>query len=194
MVFGAIMLAALLAFEVFNYGTTEFALSDLLGELRFAGLRWATILALAFCAMDFAGLARLLTPGRPGHAIEAWYVLAAWFVAAAMNAVLTWWAVSVALVGHTALGNAVVGHDTLVRVVPVFVALLVWLIRVLMIGSFSLGGNRLFSQGDSSHALYLRPIGPRRRATAPPQPSQSTRPQSARPGEVRLTRGSEADD
>ena len=177
--FGALMLGALLAFETFNYGTTEFALADLLGDLRFVGIRWATILALAFCAMDFAGLARLLTPGRPGQAIEAWYVLAAWFVAAAMNAVLTWWAVSVALVGHSALGNAVVGRETLVRVVPVFVAVLVWLIRVLMIGSFTLGGNRLFSQGEKGGTLYLRHLGPRRRPAAAQSPTMA-RP--AQPG------------
>ena len=162
MLFGLIMLGALAAFETFNYGTTEFALGDLLGGLRFAGLRWATILALAFCAMDFAGLARLLTPGRPSRAIEAWYLLAAWFIAAAMNAVLTWWAVSVALAGQAGLGSAVLGRATLLRVVPVFVAILVWLIRVLMIGSFTLGGSRIFSQGDANQALYLRPIGPRR--------------------------------
>jgi hypothetical protein len=178
--FGALMLGALLAFETFNYGTTEFALADLLGDLRFVGVRWATILALAFCAMDFAGLARLLTPGRPGQAIEAWYVLAAWFVAAAMNAVLTWWAVSVALVGHSALGNAVVGRETLIRVVPVFVAVLVWLIRVLMIGSFTLGGNRLFSQGEKGGTLYLRHIGPRRRPAAAPSPAIA-RPAQPRP-------------
>ena len=178
--FGALMLGALLAFETFNYGTTEFALADLLGDLRFVGVRWATILALAFCAMDFAGLARLLTPGRPGQAIEAWYVLAAWFVAAAMNAVLTWWAVSVALVGHSALGNAVVGRETLVRVVPVFVAVLVWLIRVLMIGSFTLGGNRLFSQGEKGGTLYLRHLGPRRRPAAAPSPTMA-RPAQPRP-------------
>jgi hypothetical protein len=179
--FGALMLGALVAFETFNYGTTEFALADLLGDVRFAGLRWATILALAFCAMDFAGLARLLTPGRPGQAIEAWYVLAAWFVAAAMNAVFTWWAVSVALVGHDALGNAVVGRETLIRVVPVFVAILVWLIRVLMIGSFTLGGNRLFSQGDKGATLYLRRIGPRRRADPPAPASTMARPVQPRP-------------
>jgi hypothetical protein len=179
--FGALMLGALLAFETFNYGTTEFALTDLLGNLRFAGVRWATILALAFCAMDFAGLARLLTPGRPGQAIEAWYVLAAWFVAAAMNAVLTWWAVSVALVGHPGLGNAVVGRETLIRVVPVFVAVLVWLIRVLMIGSFTLGGNRLFSQGDKGATLYLRHIGPRRRPAAPTPAQTMARPPQPRP-------------
>lgn len=178
LIFGVVMLGALIAFEVFNYGTTEFALADLLGARAFAGVAWATILALAFCAMDLAGLARLLTPGRPGHGLEAWYLLAAWFIAAAMNAVLTWWAVSVALVGHEALGSSVVGRETLVRVVPIFVALLVWLIRVLMIGSFSLGGDRLFSQGGQGQTLYLRPIGPRRRSeTATP----TNRPAPDRP-------------
>ena len=39
---GTIIIGALIAFEAFNYGTTEFALADLLGDLRFAGIRWAT--------------------------------------------------------------------------------------------------------------------------------------------------------
>ena len=56
--FGGILLGALLAFEVFNYSTTDFALHDVLGDLRFAGLRWSTILSLAFCGIDFAGIAR----------------------------------------------------------------------------------------------------------------------------------------
>ena len=181
LVFGLIMLGSLAAFETFNYGTTEFALADLLGGMRFAGLRWATILALAFCAMDFAGLARLLTPGRPGQAIEAWYVLGAWFVAAAMNAALTWWAVSVALLQQAELANAVLEREALLRVVPVFVAMLVWLIRVLMIGSFTLGGSRPFSQGGAAQPLYLRPIGPRRHSQEPagPGPRQSTIQQEA---------------
>lgn len=182
-VFGALMLGALIAFETFNYGTTEFALTDLLGDLTFAGVGWATILALAFCGMDFAGLARLLTPGRPGQSLEAWYLLAAWFIAAAMNAALTWWAVSVALVGHSALGTPVLGRDTLVRVVPIFVAVLVWLIRVLMIGSFTLGGDRLFSQDTRSQTLYLRPLGARRRTSDQPRPAnqgRTDRPQGAR--------------
>ena len=41
---GVMILAALLAFEVFNFSTTEFALNDVLGDLTFAGFRWATIL------------------------------------------------------------------------------------------------------------------------------------------------------
>ncbi len=60
--FGYILLGALLSFEIFNFGSTDFALRDLLGDLRFLGVRWATILALAFCGIDFAGIARLFTP------------------------------------------------------------------------------------------------------------------------------------
>ena len=47
-IFGGILLLALLAFEIFNYSTTDFALNDMLGtSLRFLGIRWATILSLA---------------------------------------------------------------------------------------------------------------------------------------------------
>jgi hypothetical protein len=147
--FGLIFLGAMIAFESFNYGTTEFALRDLLGELSFAGLRWSTILAVAFCGMDFAGIARIFTPEREeGQPAEVWYLLGAWFLAATMNAILTWWAVSLALISHQSLGNEVLGRQSLLSVVPVFVAVLVWLIRILMIGTITMTGDRIFSQRD----------------------------------------------
>jgi len=131
--FGLIMIGALIAFEVFNYGTTEFALTDLLGGLRFAGLRWSTILALAFCSMDFAGIARLFSPDQgDSRSGELWYLLGAWLLAATMNAMLTWWAVSLALIGHAGLGNEILGREALLSSVPVFVA-----------GTFTLTGKRL---------------------------------------------------
>ena len=122
---GALTLAGLLGFELFNYGTTEFALTDLLGWQAFAGVRWATILALAFCAVDFAGIARLFTPdpARKDPA-EIWYLLGAWFLAATMNAMLTWWGISLALLRHQGLGNEILGREALLGSVPVFVALL----------------------------------------------------------------------
>jgi hypothetical protein len=148
--FGILIVAALLAFEIFNYSTTEFALSDLLGDLDFVGLRWATILAIAFCGIDFAGIARLFTPEEGAEEPkEVWYLFGAWLLAATMNAMLTWWGVSIAIINNEALGNAVVGRDTLVRAVPIFVSVLVWLIRVLIIGTFSVAGDRLFSQAES---------------------------------------------
>jgi hypothetical protein len=151
MAWGIIIIGALLAFEAFNYTTTQFALSDVLGNLKFAGISWATILALAFCGIDFAGIARLFTPeqGRDEPA-EVWYLFGAWLLAAAMNAMLTWWGVSVAIVNHRSLaGGMVLTNTTLTKVVPIFIAIMVWLIRVLIIGTFSVAGERLFSQADS---------------------------------------------
>ncbi len=146
LLFGGIIIAAMLAFELFNYSTTDFALSNLLGDLRFLGVRWATILAIAFCGMDFAGIARLFTPEKArGERTETWYLLAAWFLAATMNAMLTWWGVSLALLTHAGLGNEILSRQTLLSIVPVFVAVLVWLIRILLIGLLSMAGERLFN-------------------------------------------------
>jgi hypothetical protein len=164
LVLGAIILAALLAFEIFNYSTTEFALTDLLGELRFAGIRWATILSIAFCGIDFAGIARLFTPNSgqygSGHN-ETWYLFGAWMLAATMNAMLTWWGVSLAVINHQTLGNAFIGREVIVRAVPIFVALMVWLIRVLIIGTFSVAGQQLFFLEDGRNAYTTRiPLKP----------------------------------
>ncbi len=161
LVWGSMIIGALLAFELFNFSTTEFALSDLLGELEFMGLRWATILSIAFCGIDFAGIARLFTPEEGAdEPAEVWYLFGAWLLAATMNAMLTWWGVSIAILGHETLGNAVVSREVLLDVVPIFVAVLVWLSRVLIIGTFSVAGERLFSQSDQP--------GPRRFNSAKP--------------------------
>jgi len=148
-IFGGILISALLAFEVFNFGTTSFALRDVLGDLKFAGVQWSTILAIAFCGIDFAGIARIFTPeqGRDEPA-EVWYLFGAWLLAAAFNAMLTWWGVSVAILNHTAEGGSLVGQATMLKVVPIFVAVMVWLIRVLIIGTFSVAGERLFTLAD----------------------------------------------
>lgn len=156
---GIIIVFALLAFEIFNYSTTQFALLDVLGDLKFAGMRWASILAVAFCGIDFAGIARLFTPeqGRDEPA-EVWYLFGAWLLAAAFNAMLTWWGVSVAIVNHDSqAGGVVITNATLTKVVPVFVAVMVWLIRVLIIGTFSVAGERLFSQADTRNSSQPRP-------------------------------------
>lgn len=147
--FGVIIIGALLAFEIFNYSTTEFALADLLGDLSFMGIAWSTILAIAFCGIDFAGIARLFTPEDGSSDItEIWYLFGAWLLAATMNAMLTWWGISIAILNHQSLGNAVIEREVMLRAVPIFVAVMVWLIRVLIIGTFSVAGNRLFTQSD----------------------------------------------
>jgi hypothetical protein len=159
LVWGIIIVFALLAFEVFNYSTTQFALLDVLGNLTFGGLRWATVLAIAFCGIDFAGIARLFTPeqGRDEPA-EVWYLFGAWLLAAGMNAILTWWGVSVAIVNHNSLATGVVvSSGTMTKIVPVFVAIMVWLIRVLIIGTFSIAGENLFSSADDRIRSQVHP-------------------------------------
>ena len=155
LIFGLIILCALLAFEVFNYSSTLFALSDILGDLSFASMRWASILAFAFCAIDFAGIARIFTPeqGRDEPA-EVWYLFAAWFLAAAFNAILTWWGVSVAMLQHPAAGGILLGQATMMKIVPIFVAAMVLLIRVLLINTLSIAGDRLFSFSEQRSGRY----------------------------------------
>jgi len=146
---GAILAAALVGFEMFNYSTTEVALRDLLGDLKILGLSWATVLTIAFCGIDFAGIARLFIPeeGQPS-ANENWFLFGAWLLAATMNAVLTWWGISLGLVHRLPEATAFIDPKTITGIVPVFVALMVWVTRILLIGSFSIAGARLFSEGS----------------------------------------------
>lgn len=180
--FGLIILSALIAFEIFNFSTTEYAFEDLLGTLAFLGIPWATILAIAFCGIDFAGIARLNTPqAGAGQPNETWYLFGAWLLAATMNALLTWWGISLALVAHDSLGNSIVDRSTLLRIVPIFVAVLVWVIRVLIIGTFANSGNRLLTQRDfrkPGNSFSLRDIAESGSSRPLSNPSLSTRSSS----------------
>ena len=164
---GGMIALALIAFEIFNFGSTQFALADILGDLKFAGFRWASILAIAFCGIDFAGIARIFTPEQGSdEPAEVWYLFGAWFLAAIFNASLTWWGVSIAIVNHTsASGNAVISAATMTKAVPIFVAAMILLIRVLLIQTFSIAGDRLFTtDGQRSYNNQ-----PRQQRTAPQQ-------------------------
>ncbi len=180
---GALLTVALLAFELFNFDTTEYALEDLLGPVSFAGVRWATILAIAFCSIDFAGLARLITPDPAKSAASGsrflrptWLLLAAWLLGGGMNAIMTWWSVSLALMGHQ-LGNEVLTREQLLRIVPVFVAVLVWVTRILIISSFTITAEGAVARANqrpeptSTRATRRPPVAGRRSQPAPqPRP------------------------
>ena len=157
---GMMIIGALLAFEVFNFSTTQFALRDVLGDLTFAGFRWATILAIAFCGIDFAGIARIFTPEQGAdEPKEVYYLFGAWFLAAAFNAILTWWGVSVAIVSHSsASAGTVISTATMTKVVPIFVAAMILLVRVMIIGTFSLAGDRLFTTDERRSYHSSRPV------------------------------------
>lgn len=165
---------ALLAFELFNFDTTRYALTSFLGEVRFLGIGWATILAIAFCAIDFAGLVRVFTPETgQNEPKEVWYLMGAWLLGATLNAIMTWWAVNLALLNHN-FGNEVLSREQLLQFVPIFVAVLVWLTRILFIGSLSVAGEKLLGQREVTGKQEQTQMRPQ--PTAKPQPQPQPRP------------------
>lgn len=193
-VIGIILLVALVAFEIFNFDTTRFALNSILGEVAFFGIAWATILAIAFCAIDFAGLARMFTPERGLQERKAvWFLMGAWLLGATMNAIMTWWAVSLTLLSHD-FGNEVLGREQLLTIVPIFVAALVLLTRILFIGAFSIAGEQVFDLAGDARAKTTspavqpalpKPVGePVRSSTVAPQPAAKPATPASRPQPV----------
>ena len=164
-----ILISALIAFELFNFSTTDFALRDLLGDLKFMGYQWSTILALAFCGIDFAGIAKLFGgEEKKQDTKESWYLFAAWLLAAAMNAMLTWWGVALAISDHVVKSSAVLDTRMLTVGVPLFVAIMVWLIRILVIGSLSSAAESLRSPTASQ-----APTPTVRRESIPAKPAST---------------------
>ena len=180
---GLMIVGALAAFEIFNFSTTEFALRDVLGDLAFAGMRWSIVLAIAFCAMDFAGIARIFTPERGrDEPAEVWYLFGAWLLAAGFNATLTWWGVSVAIARQANTSTSLLMSEGLTQVVPVFVAVMVWLIRVLDHRDI-LGGRRpdVLHRLGSAHQVSVPMRPPRAARRCPPPLCAQSLPCRARP-------------
>jgi hypothetical protein len=159
-----ILTAALIGFEVFNFDTTKYALMNLMGGIRFLGIEWSAILAFTFCGIDFTGLVRLFTPEQAmkDEPKEVWLLTGAWLLGASMNAVMTWYAVSLAITARS-VGTAVIARDTVIQYAPSFVALLVWLTRILFIGSISVTADRaLHGSGARRNLPRGQPVRERR--------------------------------
>lgn len=152
-VLGAILIAALIGFEIFNFDTTQYALLNLFGGLKFIGLEWAAILAFAFCGIDFAGLVRMFTPEQGwAEPKEVWLLTGAWLIGATMNAMMTWYAVSLAIANRS-VGVGMISQVDIQYYAPIFVALLVWLTRILFIGSLSVAADRLNKRPGQPRSL-----------------------------------------
>ncbi len=157
---GLMILGATVLFEAFNYSTTEHALTDAFGDLGFIGIPLATILALAFCGLDFAGIARLFSTEdrEESGRMEGIYLLAAWILAGSMNAVMTWWSVTESLLGRPMIGNELLPRQDLVTYVPVLVAGGVWLIRILLIGALTMTGAGLLAAKPAAKPAREAPV------------------------------------
>lgn len=160
-VFFAIMIVSFLAFEIFNFSTTQYAFNSVLSNRN-----WSIVLSIAFCGIDFAGIARLFTPEQGAdEPAEIWYLFGAWLLASAMNAGLTWWGCAVSI--QDAVLPAFAG-DSAKTVIPIFVAILVWIIRILLIGTFASKGDALLN------APRAERVAPVQQTQRPVRPAQTT--------------------
>jgi hypothetical protein len=69
---------------------------------------------------------------------------------------------------------------TLIKVVPIFIAAMVWLVRLLIIGTFSLAGDRLFTTAEQHPAQY-RPQYQQPQQTQRPYNAPQPQPRAAAP-------------
>ncbi len=100
--------------------------------------------------------------------------MGAWLLGATMNALMTWWAVSLTVLDHQT-GNAFLSHEELLDIVPILVAVLVWVTRILFIGAFSVAGGRLVGLGIHAGKISGPPYArePRRPAILGQAPANS---------------------
>ncbi len=154
----AMIIAALFAFEAFNFSSTRFALGNILGGQSSGGISWAAILALAFCGMDFAGIARLLGPQEEREDRGGWYLLGAWCCGRHERRAQL---VGRELRGLPHGGVRVIMTADLVTVVPVLVAVMVWVIRILIIGTLVTSFNQTVNDKApvKTNPQQTRPFG-----------------------------------
>jgi hypothetical protein len=161
-VIGLILTIALFGFELFNFDTTRFALSHLMGGRRFLGLEWVAVLALAFGSLDFAGLVRVFTPEKElrQESSEIWWLTGTWLIGATLNAMMTWYAMALLIAPlGVEIGATLFTHAQMLRYAPLFIALLVWLTRVSLISSVALALERLAVAGSGQRSGSTRARG-----------------------------------
>lgn len=169
----ALILGALLAFEVFNYESTRYGLDVLFGSTRVAifslSTPMAAVLAIAACGIDFAGIARVFTPERGrDEPIWVWILTAGWLLSAMINAALTWWTVLLLVSRFGNLENPIIPVVTMIRAVPIVIAIFVLLTRLSIIGALSIAGEDFFRNIHRPRAKKISP--PKTAVRRPAQP------------------------
>lgn len=150
-IFGMILIIGSFFFEISNYFTTWYALSDILGEIRFGFMTWATILSIAFVAVDLGGIARLFTPEEgKNEPEEVWYLFGAWMLAATFDACLSWWSIKLAIVSNPVPSKLLAIYPNAINLLPVIGAGIELVIRILLI-------NRLATHGEKLLGMTRRP-------------------------------------
>lgn len=126
-----VAISAWLATLLFSFAATEFALTSLLTP----GSPWPAVIPFVLLSFDFAGISSLyLKPGPKGEENKlVWYLTAAWFLAATMTAMATWYGIALGMATKENLGNLLMDRDTTLVVMPVCIAIAVWLFHLVLV-------------------------------------------------------------
>lgn len=147
-------LAALVAFELFHLSTTSFALNNLLGPAPHGGMAWSLVLGIAFCAVDIAGILNLAGNSNPAFRFKGrrWFFIA-WVISLVFNIIITWWGLSTAIAIQQVHAGLIIDANLLMQVLPAFLAILLSLVRILIIGAlvhiFTAPKNDMAFSGDN---------------------------------------------
>jgi hypothetical protein len=132
------IVTGLATFEGINFTATSLALRGLLGGFSVMGANIVLWLAATICCLDIAGIFYLFLPlsssSRPTPSRRLFGV---WLLAALLNTWLIWRGINLAIAYHQVQIGWVIDADILMNTLPGFIVCLLWLIRVLIIGSLS---------------------------------------------------------
>lgn len=147
LVVGGIIFLSALAFEVINIATNVAGFESFFGGIKFLGISWAIWATIAFEAADVGCLCyswdrKFDFRTHP----EAGFALTAHFFAGFADAGLSYFAFMMAIGNSVSQMANVVGEKAILTWAPVFLALMIWVIRTLLMGTIVTQGRNIFSQ------------------------------------------------
>lgn len=136
-------LVTLVAFVLFNYSIIAFSLKSLLGSIPGESTVWSISLAVGICSLDVTGILRLtFSPGQSWQSKMSKWLLTAWLANQLMTFLITWWGISTAIAIQQVKTGLVIDAGLLREVLPAFLAVMLSLVRLLIIGALSKAFDR----------------------------------------------------
>jgi len=184
--FKLITLTGLAAFEIFNFATNQSAMELIFGDTQFVMIYIYNLVAIAFSAIDLGGLSSTFTEEKWPN--EPWWVYVstiAWFLASIVSGLLTYMSVAVAMTVAPVSQLAAVMPNlaAIYDFIPVAIAAVIWLIRVMLIGSAVAGSGHVSAPRPKPSTRPVH-IGTQPTASQPkPAPAPAPKaPAAAQPG------------
>lgn len=178
LIFGVVILFSWAFFDAFNFASTQYTLHYFIGNIAFAGVQLATLLAMGAIGMDLAGIASIFTPERASK--EPWWIYLlgfAWLIAAVINTWCTYWFMLVNMSAQP-IGVAGISKATLMTYVPWALAIFVFLLHVSIIGTVVVAGDNFLVDGKAkprmSKPLFTNPFAKKSGPQVSPNPMKAT--------------------